>query len=124
KAYRLLTVLIRNRGEILAKERLLDEVWGETFVEEGNLSYNIRQLRMLLGDSAREPKFIETVPKAGYKFIAPVEVSEFSVETAFEPEVSQKRSAADRVPWVFFRRLATAFAVVIGVSVLILEGWL
>ena len=124
KAYRLLTVLVQNRGEVLTKERLLDEVWGETFVEEGNLSYNIRQLRILLGDNAKEPKFIETVPKAGYKFIAPVDVVKSAAPAVIDPELSRRRSAADRLPWVFFRRLATAFAVVIGVSVLILEGWL
>src|SRR5690606_5779819 len=97
---------------------------GGTFVEEGNLSYNIRQLRLLLGDNAREPKFIETIPKAGYKFIAPVKVVEKAVPAAIDPELARRSAAADRLPWVFFRRLATAFAVVAGVSVLILEGWL
>ncbi len=124
KAFSLLVVLVQNSGEVLTKERLLDEVWGGTFVEEGNLSYNIRQLRLLLGDNAREPKFIETIPKAGYKFIAPVQLVEKAVPAAIDPELARRRAAADRLPWVFFRRLAAAFAVVIGVSVLILEGWL
>ena len=55
-----------------SEEELLQKVWPNTFVEEANLSYNIFALRKALGDTAENPSFIETVPKRGYRFKAPV----------------------------------------------------
>ncbi|MBK9153931.1 MAG: alpha/beta fold hydrolase [Chloracidobacterium sp.] len=74
-----LHLLVRNNGHILSKERLLDEVWEGSFVEENNLAQNISMLRKLLGDTGGS-KFIETVPKFGYRFIAPVEIGEVENE--------------------------------------------
>ncbi len=73
KMFDMLVVLVSNHGDIVDKEKLLEEVWPDSFVEEGNIAYNIRQLRKLLGDDAQSPVFIETVPRRGYRFIAPVE---------------------------------------------------
>jgi TolB-like protein len=63
-------VLVRNGGHLITKDELLSEVWPDTVVAEVNLSVNISALRKALGDDG----FIETVPKRGYRFIAPVEV--------------------------------------------------
>jgi Tol biopolymer transport system component/DNA-binding winged helix-turn-helix (wHTH) protein len=73
KMYDMLLVLVRNPGRIVEKDMLLREVWPDSFVEEGNIAFNIRQLRKLLGCDAQSPVFIETVPRRGYRFIAPVE---------------------------------------------------
>ncbi len=70
KALHLLRLLAQNHGHVLDKTFLLDEVWAGSFVEEGNLTFNIRQLRKILGDDAKNPRFIETVPKRGYRFVA------------------------------------------------------
>jgi len=70
KALHLLRLLVQNHGHVLDKTYLLDQVWAGSFVEEGNLTFNIRQLRKILGDDAKNPRFIETVPKRGYRFIA------------------------------------------------------
>jgi DNA-binding winged helix-turn-helix (wHTH) protein len=67
--YELLLVLVENQNRILEKEFLLQTVWPDSFVEEGNITFNIRQLRIVLGDDAQEPKYIETMPQ-GYRFIA------------------------------------------------------
>jgi Tol biopolymer transport system component/DNA-binding winged helix-turn-helix (wHTH) protein len=72
KVFAVLRVLVQNRGHLVEKERLLAEVWPDAFVEEGALSRNVSILRKALGDDTSEPKYIETVPKRGYRFIAPV----------------------------------------------------
>jgi DNA-binding winged helix-turn-helix (wHTH) protein len=80
KAFDTLVLLITNAGRVLSKERLLEEVWEGSFVEENNLAQNISQLRRILGETA-EIKFIETVPKFGYRFVAEVACDESSVTT-------------------------------------------
>jgi DNA-binding winged helix-turn-helix (wHTH) protein len=71
KAFDVLRVLIHNRGCLVTKERLLEEVWPDAFVEEANLSVNVASLRKAL-DKDGELQCIETVPKRGYRFVAPV----------------------------------------------------
>src|SRR6185436_18301087 len=75
KAFETLLVLIQHGLQVVEKEQLLKEVWPDTFVEEGSLSRNIHELRKALGDDLSEPRYIETIPKRGYRFIAPVKVS-------------------------------------------------
>ena len=59
-------------GRLLDKDTLLKTVWPDTFVEENNLADNIFKLRRVLGDGENGPRFIETVPKRGYRFVADV----------------------------------------------------
>jgi len=72
KAFDTLMVLIENRGHLLEKKELMDRLWPDTFVEETNLSNNISMLRKVLGDDSGEHRYIETVPRRGYRFIAAV----------------------------------------------------
>lgn len=72
KVFDLLLALVRARGHLLEKEELLRTVWEGSFVEEGNVNRQISTLRRILGDAAGSGQFIETVPKRGYRFIAPV----------------------------------------------------
>src|SRR6185436_11679903 len=72
KAFDILLTLLENDGRIVNKEDLMKKVWPKTFVEEGNLTQNISLLRKALGESATGPQFIETVPRRGYRFVAPV----------------------------------------------------
>ncbi len=74
KAFDLLKFMVERPGELLTKEELLQAVWPGTFVEESNLADNISKLRKVLGDDGNGQRFIETVPKRGYRFTAPVEV--------------------------------------------------
>ncbi len=73
KVFDTLMVFVENPGRLIAKDELMERLWNETFVEENNLSFNIMMLRKALGDSAAEPRYIETVPKRGYRFIGKVE---------------------------------------------------
>ena len=69
KVFDLLRVLVEHAGHLVEKEHLIREVWGDTFVEEGNLTRGISVLRKVLGETEGE-KYIETVPKRGYRFVA------------------------------------------------------
>ncbi len=70
KALEVLIVLIENRGRIVEKDELMRQVWPGTFVEENNLAFNISVLRKIFAESSVSPRYIETVPKRGYRFIA------------------------------------------------------
>ena len=65
--------MVRNAGTLVSKDRFLDEVWHGVPVTDEALTQCIKALRRALGDEVASPRFIETVPKHGYRFIAPVE---------------------------------------------------
>ena len=72
--FNLLVKLVENAGHLLTKETLVNEVWEGSFVEEGNLNRTISNLRKALGEKPNENRFIETIPRVGYRFVAPVEL--------------------------------------------------
>ena len=74
KAFDLLLVLVQNRGHLLEKDELLKIVWPDTIVEEVNLANNVSILRKILGSGADAERFIETVPRRGYRFLAEVKI--------------------------------------------------
>jgi eukaryotic-like serine/threonine-protein kinase len=74
KDFDLLLVLVQHRGEVVVKEELMERVWRDTVVEEGNLNRHISTLRKTLGESPNDHEYIVTVPGRGYRFVA--EVSE------------------------------------------------
>jgi len=81
---KVLALLVSRPGEVVTRNELAEQVWGsETFVDfERGLNFAIRQIRSTLGDDADQPSFIETLPKRGYRFIAPL------IEAAPEPSLS------------------------------------
>lgn len=75
KVFDTLRVLVENAGRLVTKQELLDTVWPETTVEENNLNHNVSVLRKALGERATGQQYIETVPRVGYRFAAPVEAA-------------------------------------------------
>src|SRR5262249_6442204 len=73
KVFDTLRVLVENAGRLVTKQELLDTVWPETTVEENNLNHNVSVLRKALGERATGQQYIETVPRVGYRFAAPVD---------------------------------------------------
>ena len=73
---RALALLVAHPGEVISRERLRSQVWDQaTHVDfDRGLAYCLGQVRSALGDSAENPRFIETLPRRGYRFIAPVQV--------------------------------------------------
>ncbi len=87
KVFDLLLVLVENGGHLLGKKDLMEAVWPDSFVEEGNLTFSVSALRKALGEDRKEPQYIETVPRSGYRFVASVRVlgGESSAEGAVRP---------------------------------------
>src|SRR5437764_1299140 len=81
---RVLLALLEEPGRIVTREELQQKVWsGGAFGDfEHSLNIAINKIRQALGDSADKPRFVETVPRRGYRFIAPVEGGEVSVVPA------------------------------------------
>ncbi len=75
KVFDTLLVLVENAGKLVTKQELLDTVWPETTVEENNLNHNVSVLRKALGEKATGQQYIETVPRVGYRFAAPVDAA-------------------------------------------------
>src|SRR5215470_1209479 len=78
----LLLHLLDHAGELVTKEQLLDALWANANVTENALAQAVSELREALGDDAGTPRFIKTVSRRGYRFIAPVEAMK---TTANEP---------------------------------------
>lgn len=74
KAYEILLLLVQNSQHVLEKEYFLEKIWPDIFVDESNLTQNIFRLRKILGDSKMGNRYIKTVPKRGYRFVADVQV--------------------------------------------------
>src|SRR5262245_50313886 len=72
KAFDLLVFLATNPGRLLTKDEILHSVWPDAVVEESNLAYHVFAIRKALGDGSDTDRYIETVPKRGYRFIVPV----------------------------------------------------
>jgi tetratricopeptide (TPR) repeat protein len=75
-----LAVLVRNAGRVVSKDDLLNIVWPDVAVEEGNLAVHIFALRKALATGATSADYIETVPKRGYRFAAPVDTANHEVD--------------------------------------------
>ena len=98
---RVLAILVQHAGTVVSRETLRQQLWAEgTFVDfERGLNFCIAQARAALGDSADSPRFIETLPKRGYRFIAPV------VATG-QPAPSAVHTTRRRVSWIALAGLA------------------
>ena len=76
KVMQVLVELTEHAGQVVTKERLLHTVWADTFVGDEVLSRAISELRRVLGDDPKAPRFIQTIPKGGYRLVAPVRFDE------------------------------------------------
>lgn len=112
---RVLALLLGHAGELVTREEIQEEIWGnEVFVDfEKNLNFAVKQIREALGDDAEKPAYIETLPKRGYRFIAPVEglVSRAALETPGAPVVRTKRL------------IAIVAAVAVALALVVVLGW-
>jgi TolB-like protein/DNA-binding winged helix-turn-helix (wHTH) protein/Tfp pilus assembly protein PilF len=89
KAFETLVALLEKQGRLVGKAELLNRVWPDAFVEEATLAQNIFTLRKALGEGTNGDTYIETVPKRGYRFVAPVTNLE-------QPEARLKRESQAR----------------------------
>ncbi|HTW64637.1 MAG TPA: winged helix-turn-helix domain-containing protein [Bryobacteraceae bacterium] len=82
KIFDLLLLFVENANRLLGKEEIMRTVWPDTHIDEATLTRTVSELRKTLGEKAGEANFLQTVPKRGYRFVAPVEIP-----TAAVPEV-------------------------------------
>jgi DNA-binding winged helix-turn-helix (wHTH) protein len=74
--FQVLAILLEHAGEVITREELQKQLWPNTFVDVNhNLNTAINKIREALGDSSENPRFVETLPRRGYRFIAPVTVN-------------------------------------------------
>src|SRR5438046_6618775 len=92
KAIETLLVLIQQNGKLVEREALMNAIWPNTFVEDGNLNFNVSMLRKALGTDEAGEQYIQTVPRHGYRFCA--DVREVNEEV---PAQVVDRRANDRV---------------------------
>ncbi len=95
KVFDVLLVLVENSGHIVGKDELMKTVWSDTFVEEANLTVNISALRKVLTATSPEQQFIETIPKRGYRFIAPVSEPQDNIVDLTTRENTETRTIAE-----------------------------
>ncbi|MBI1764789.1 MAG: winged helix-turn-helix domain-containing protein [Acidobacteria bacterium] len=113
KTFDLLLALVAQPGHLLEKETLLKTVWPDSFVEENNLADNISRLRKTLGEGEQGQKFIETIPKRGYRFVAVVKVLH-NADAAVQPLVPTAPAAALAPARLRLRQRPELFLVVFG----------
>lgn len=93
KLFDALVLLVRQRGHLIEKAELIQALWPDAIVEEANLPHTISMLRKALGESDSGPRYVETVPKRGYRFIAEVrELGEYSATARQLAEADEARS--------------------------------
>jgi len=104
-----LLTLVQNSGRIVEKKDLMTRLWPDTFVEESNLTYTIVQLRKTLGDDPRIPRYIETIPKRGYRFIVGVEevLSDVASESTRVIEQARNQNRAGEANVIGDQRVAS-----------------
>ena len=101
RAFDVLIFLIEHRAYVVAKQELFEQVWKQSFVTDSALAQEIKNIRHAIGDSAHSPRYIETVHKHGYRFIAEVtEVVSAPAESAREVEEPAPASAIAVLPFV------------------------
>ena len=108
-----LILMVRRPGQLVSKDQFLDEVWRGIPVTDEALTQCIRTLRKQLGDTAGRPRFIQTVPKHGYRFIAAVSAAEADSVEPESPVVVTEPAAADS-PYDLKRTLLLGGAGVLG----------
>ena len=114
KVFETLLVLVKNSGRVVDKEELLRVVWGDAFVEETNLTKNISILRKVLTTGDPDKSYIETVPKRGYRFVAPVQIADPPSEGSGTRPEKQALLA---------NKAAKALLIALTLSVLLLAGY-
>jgi DNA-binding winged helix-turn-helix (wHTH) protein len=132
KTLNLLIFLVENRGRLLPRQEIIDAVWKEAFVTDHVLNRAMGQLRKGLGDDAKEPRYIETVPTRGYRFIAQIDeengrgtsngtpaaiADEFSALPGSVP-VAKRRGIPRLVPLAIFAAVALVCALIVAFVVL------
>jgi Tol biopolymer transport system component/DNA-binding winged helix-turn-helix (wHTH) protein len=116
--FRILSMLLEQPGEVVTREEIQQRLWGDSVVVDfdHSLGTAINKIREALGDSAENPRFVETLARRGYRFIAPVSVPDVSLPLAEDLKVREE--SARRSRWIWWAAGILTAAVIIGVALL------
>jgi pimeloyl-ACP methyl ester carboxylesterase/DNA-binding winged helix-turn-helix (wHTH) protein len=110
KAFETLLVMVENSNRLISKDELMGKVWPDSFVEENNLAQNISALRKALGEGSGGQKFIETVPKRGYRFVADVKENfESEDQRVSTPELQRTSAVVDLLSGIGEHKISDKF---------------
>ena len=109
KAFDVLLFLVQNPNRLVTKEELLQAVWGDTLVEEGNLTQYVYYLRKALGDNSDDVRLIVTIARKGYQFTGHVEAVDTAINPAVQVSTAERSLAARGLirPWSLENRIET-----------------
>jgi len=121
--FQVLVVLLQRAGNVVTREELRSQIWSEdTFVDfDNSLNTAINRIREALGDSADNPRFIETLPRRGYRFIGDVDIQTTTQSSL--PEPRNKPANAGR-PWTTWRPIGVAMLAVLVIAAIVAERFL
>ena len=117
--FQVLAILLEQPGEVVTREELQKRLWPDTFVDfDHNLNTAINKIREALGDSAERPRFVETLPRRGYRFIAPMEDLKPPIGLEQEAGGNARRAWSPR-SWAL--RGSILFAAVVLLAILVVK---
>ena len=132
--FQILAFLLEHPGEIVTREQLRQKLWpGDTFVDVNNsVNAAINRLREALGDSAESPRFVETLPRRGYRFVAPItEIKSPERDSAYENADTAMPAQSEEVPAIgkvrvsrTMAKLSLALTLVVVLVAASVWGWL
>src|SRR5215213_3345742 len=119
KAIELLILLVERRGQTLTKNELMDALWRDTYVDENNLAVTVMMLRKAFGETAFDKKFIETVPKRGYRFVAETEetTADLLIEKQTTTRITIEEKNTSGMRRVLRRPVAVAAVILAGLGI-------
>jgi Tol biopolymer transport system component/DNA-binding winged helix-turn-helix (wHTH) protein len=116
KVMQVLVCLAEHAGDVLPKEKLIQSVWADTFVTDDVLTRSISELRKVFDDDAKVPRFIQTIPRSGYRLIARVSYDEVKQKQIDLPALVPKDKNGPA--W-----LSWPAGIIVGLSLLVLSAW-
>lgn len=123
KVFETLLILLEARGEVVGKDEFMQKVWPDAFVEENSLTRNISELRKVLSHGAEDSPYIETVPKHGYRFAAPVRLEDPGACVGSPaPEASSPQPSSTRTEGRFRTSQIAAILVIIVLCAAVAGG--
>jgi DNA-binding winged helix-turn-helix (wHTH) protein len=121
----LLCYLVENKQQIVSRQQITAAVWPNVVVEEGSISRAIFSLRNVLGDDAKQPKFIETIPKKGFRFLAEVSFLDANINKEIEvhPPVDPTGHTTPSVNKAHKAKAILGITILLGLLGVLAAGW-
>ncbi len=130
KGFDVLVFLLKNYGRVVEKQELFTNIWRGTFVGDNALTKIIKEIRHALGDSADQPRYIETIPKRGYRFIAEVKgdtgenpIRSTTVDTK-PTHIKEETPVEGRQKPAPSARIGLILLAIAGISIILVAGYL